>query len=79
MKTVLIAMMGVLLVAAAPPVKLAPADDKPTLVGAAARAKNGPDPMAKPPEDVGSAEDPAPGAAPLGAPPQVPANTQAPR
>ena len=55
---------GVALVAAAP-VKLAPADDKPAaLVGAAARAKHGPDPMAKPPADVGAAEDPAPIATP---------------
>lgn len=57
---------GALLVAAAPvKVPLAPADDKPAQpVGAAARAKHGPDPMARPPEDVGSAEDPAPIAMP---------------
>jgi hypothetical protein len=79
MKTVLIAVMGLVLVAAAP-VKLAPADDKPAQpVGAAARAKNGPDPMTKPPVDVGSAEDPAPGAAPMGAAVQAPAKVQAPR
>ncbi len=60
MKTVIVMMMGALLVAAAP-VKLAPADDKPAQpVGAAARHKHGPDPMAKPPEDVGAQEDPAP-------------------
>jgi hypothetical protein len=60
MKTVIVMMMGALLVAAAP-VKLAPADDKPSApLGAAARHKHGPDPMAKPPEDVGSAEDEAP-------------------
>lgn len=59
MKTVIVMMMGALLVAAAP-VKLAPADDKPAQpFGAAARHKHGPDPMAKPPEDVGSQEDPA--------------------
>lgn len=58
MKTVLAIAMGALLIAAAP-VKLAPADDKPAQpIGAAARHKFGPDPMAKPPEDVGSAEDP---------------------
>jgi hypothetical protein len=57
MKTVIVMMMGTLLVAAAP-VKLAPADDKPSEpLGAAARHKHGPDPMAKPAEDIGSAED----------------------
>jgi hypothetical protein len=34
--------------------------DAPAPIGAAARAKHGPEPVAKPPEDVGSAEDPAP-------------------
>jgi len=64
-KAVLAIATGVLLIAAAP-VKLAPADDKPAHpVGAAARAKNGPDPMAKPPEDVGSAEDPVSPLAPV--------------
>lgn len=67
MKTILAIAMGALLIAAAP-VKLAPADDKPAqLVGAAARARNGPDPMAKPPEDVGSTEDPVSPLAPLAA------------
>jgi hypothetical protein len=71
---------GGLLIAAAP-VKItpAPADDKPTQpVGAAARAKNGPEALAKPPEDVGSAEDPAPvpGAPEL---PPVPANSARPK
>lgn len=70
MKTILAIAMGALLIAASP-VKLAPADDKPAQpVGAAARAKNGPDPMAKPPEDVGSAEDPV---SPLAPPPSDPA------
>jgi hypothetical protein len=65
---------GGLLIAAAPPQKItpAPADDKPSQpVGAAARAKNGPEPLAKPAEDIGSAEDPvtAPGSTPALAPP----------
>ncbi len=65
MKTIFAIAMGALLIAAAP-VKLAPADDKPAHpVGAAARAKNGPDPMAKPPEDVGSVEDPVSPLAPM--------------
>jgi len=59
MKTVIVMMMGALLVAAAP-VKLAPADDKPSVMGAAARHKHGPEPMAKPAEDIGTQEDPAP-------------------
>ena len=63
---------GAALVAAAP-VKLAPADDTPpALVGAAARHKHGPDPTVKPPEDVGSAEDPAPIATPPVAPNTTP-------
>jgi len=63
MRRIMMALVaGGLLVAAAPPkVPLAPADDKPAQpVGAAARAKNGPEPLAMPPADVGSAEDPAP-------------------
>ena len=68
MRILLTIAAGAVLVAAAP-VKLAPADDKtPALVGAAARHKLGPDPMTKPPEDVGSAEDPAPIATPPVAP-----------
>lgn len=69
---------GTLLVAAAPvksPVKLAPADDVPARpVGAAARAKLGPEPLAKPAEDIGSAEDPALGQPepPVKAAPAVP-------
>ncbi len=71
MRVLLTIAAGAALVAAAP-VKLAPADDKPpALVGAAARAKHGPDPMTKPPEEVGSAEDPAPIAVPP-APPATP-------
>jgi hypothetical protein len=35
-------------------------DDKEVPIGAAARAKHGPEPLAFPPADVGSAEDPAP-------------------
>ncbi len=70
MKTVLAIAMGALLIAAAP-VKLAPADDKaPQPVGAAARAKHGPDPMTRPPADVGSAEDPV---APVSPPASTPA------
>lgn len=51
---------GGLLLAAAPAhkVKIAPADDKEQPFGAAARKKHGPDPMAVPPADAGSAEDP---------------------
>ncbi|HEY0315842.1 MAG TPA: hypothetical protein VGC28_06195 [Sphingomonas sp.] len=63
MRRIMMALVaGGLLVAAAPvKVPLAPADDKPAQpVGAAARAKNGPEPLAMPPADVGSAEDPAP-------------------
>jgi len=70
MRIVLTFAAGVALVAAAP-VRLAPADDKPAQpVGAAARHKHGPDPMTKPPEDVGAAEDPAPIAAPPAPAPQ---------
>jgi hypothetical protein len=61
-KLVLALVAGGLLIAAAP-VKIvpAPADDKPAEpVGAAARQKHGPEPLAKPPADVGAAEDPAP-------------------
>ncbi len=69
MRALLMLAAGAALVAAAP-VKLAPADDTPPApVGAAARAKHGPDPMAKPAADVGAAEDP------VGAPPVVPAHT----
>lgn len=56
--------------------------DKPQPVGAAARAKHGPDPMAAPPSDVGMAEDPEPvnaQAAPPAAPPQAPARTGKPK
>jgi hypothetical protein len=64
---------GGLLIAAAPApkVKLAPADDKAAQpVGAAARQKNGPEPLAVPPADAGSAEDPAPApGAPVPPPP----------
>jgi hypothetical protein len=71
MQVLLTIAAGAALVAAAP-VKLAPADDKPpALVGAAARAKHGPDPMTKPAEDVGAAEDPAP----IATPPAVPGTT----
>jgi hypothetical protein len=80
MRTIRTLIAGGLLVAAAPvKVTPAPADDKPAQpVGAAARAKNGPEPLAKPPEDVGSAEDPAPvpGAAEL---PPVPGNSAQPK
>jgi hypothetical protein len=75
MRMILAIAAGGLLIAAAPPVKLAPADDKPAQpVGAAARAKHGPEPLAKPPADVGSAEDPAPvpGAPELPPPPAQP-------
>ena len=71
MKTLLALAAGALLMAAAPApkVNLAPADDKPAQpVGAAARQKNGPEPLAAPPADAGSAEDPAPGA-PVSPPP----------
>ena len=68
MRVLLAIAAGAALIAAAP-VKLAPADDKPAQpVGAAARAKNGPDPMTKPPEDIGSADDPAPIATPSAVP-----------
>jgi len=63
MRLVLALVAGGLLIAAAPTskVQLAPADDKPAQpVGAAARQKNGPEPLAVPPADAGSAEDPAP-------------------
>ena len=71
MRALLTIAAGVALVAAAP-VKLAPADDKPAQpVGAAARHKHGPDPMAKPPADVGSAEDPAS----IATPPVAPGST----
>ncbi len=63
MRRIMMALVaGGLLVAAAPvKVPLAPADDKPAQpVGAAARAKNGPEPLAMPPADVGSAEAPVP-------------------
>jgi len=71
MRALLTIVAGVALVAAAP-VKLAPADDKPAQpVGAAARHKHGPDPMAKPPEGVGSAEDPAS----ITTPPVMPGST----
>ncbi|MBA2935852.1 hypothetical protein HZF05_17365 [Sphingomonas sp. CGMCC 1.13654] len=72
MRVVLGLVAGGLLIAAAPApkVQLAPADDKPAQpVGAAARQKNGPEPLAVPPADAGSAEDPAP--AP-GTPAQLP-------
>jgi hypothetical protein len=80
MRTISALVAAGMLIAAAP-VKItpAPADDKPAQpVGAAARQKNGPEPLAKPPEDVGSAEDPAPvpGAPEL---PPVPANAAQPR
>jgi hypothetical protein len=42
----------------------AKADAKEQPVGAAARAKHGPEPLARPPADAGGAEDPAPIAAP---------------
>jgi hypothetical protein len=54
---------GGLLLAAAPPAKVkpAPADDKPAQPGgAAARQKHGPEPLARPADDIGMAEDPAP-------------------
>ncbi len=72
MRIVLTLAVGALLTAAAP-VKIipAPADDKPAEpVGAAARAKHGPEPLAKPPQDAGSAEDPAPIILPSQAQPQ---------
>jgi hypothetical protein len=74
MRILLSLVAGGLLVAAAPPSKvpLAPADDKPAQpVGAAARQKNGPEPLARPAEDIGMAEDPAP--APSTPPPADPA------
>jgi len=74
MRALLLLVAGGLLVAAAPAapkVQLAPADDTPAQpVGAAARQKNGPEPLARPGDDIGMAEDPAP--AP-GAPPADPA------
>jgi hypothetical protein len=74
MRQVFLVAAGLLIAAAPlPRPQLAPADDKPAQpVGAAARQKHGPEPLAKPPQDVGSAEDPAPvpGAAEL---PPVPA------
>ncbi|WP_454884061.1 hypothetical protein [Sphingomonas oryzagri] len=63
MKILIALFAGWLLIAAAPAKapRLAPADDKTAQpVGAAARQKHGPEPLAKPPADVGSAEDPAP-------------------
>jgi hypothetical protein len=64
MRALLLLVAGGLLVAAAPvapKVPLAPADDKPAQpVGAAARQKNGPEPLARPADDIGMAEDPAP-------------------
>ena len=73
MRALLALAAGALLMAAAPApkVNLAPADDKPAQpVGAAARQKNGPEPLAVPPADAGSSEDPAP--APGTPPPQQP-------
>lgn len=74
-RTVLALIASGLLVAAAPAgqkVPLAPADDKPAQpIGAAARQKNGPEPLARPGEDIGMAEDPAP--APGTPPPADPA------
>jgi hypothetical protein len=72
MRTIWALVAGGLLIAAAPApkVQLAPADDKPAQpVGAAARQKNGPEPLAVPPADVGSAEDPAPAPGTPAAPP----------
>ncbi len=72
MRIVLTLAAGALLIAAAP-VKIipAPADDKPAeAVGAAARAKHGPEPLARPPQDAGAAEDPAPITLPPPAQPQ---------
>jgi hypothetical protein len=74
-KLALIFVAGSLLIAAAPAKapQLAPADDKPAQpVGAAARQKHGPEPLAKPPADVGSAEDPAPVPGAPETPPAVP-------
>jgi hypothetical protein len=74
MKIVLALAAGALLIAAAPQkITPAPADDKPAQpIGAAARAKHGPEPLAKPAEDVGSAEDPAPITMPPSSPPAQP-------
>ena len=61
MRTALVLVAGTLLIAAAPPQKIvpAPADDRPSApVGAAARARNGPEPLAKPSDDIGMADDP---------------------
>lgn len=72
MRALLALALGALLMAAAPApkVSLAPADDKPAQpVGAAARQKNGPEPLAVPPADAGSAEDPAPAPGAPGVPP----------
>jgi hypothetical protein len=74
MKTLLALAAGSLLIAAAPQkITPAPADDKPAQpIGAAARAKHGPEPLAKPAEDIGSAEDPAPITMPPSPPPAQP-------
>ena len=74
MRIVLALMAGALLIAAAPQkITPAPADDKPAQpIGAQARAKHGPEPLAKPAEDIGSAEDPAPIATPPSPPPAQP-------
>jgi len=62
MRTIVAALAGALLVtgalAASPPVPLVKDTTPEPLVGAAARKAKGPEPLAKPPEDVGSAEDP---------------------
>ncbi|WBO23486.1 hypothetical protein [Sphingomonas abietis] len=72
MKMVMALAAAALLIAAAPmKITPAPADDKPAQpVGAAARAKHGPEPLAKPADDIGAAEDPAPIASPPPAQPK---------
>jgi hypothetical protein len=56
---------------AAPGARAGRDGDKQQPVGAAARAKHGPEPLAAPPSDVGMAEDPAPANGQAATPPPV--------
>jgi hypothetical protein len=78
-RAVLIFLAGAALIAAAPP---APGRGDPDTgidppVGAAARAKNGIEPLTRPTDDLGMADDPADASvtAPPPAPPKTPATT----
>jgi hypothetical protein len=75
MKTILIAALTAGLIASGAAATPGRGGDKGAVMGAQARARHGPDPMAKPPEDVGSAEDPA---APVGSPAASPGHGPAP-